>query len=356
MATQTGVAASKVLILVGAGMTGSILLRNGRLSDVLGELQEIMKGVNQGAASAPYDIALIQAQIRNLAQEVRDLTLSRPITILNGKSDSGGGLSSYILPAAAVGAMGYCYMWWKSVDTKEFAICVLNKKLMHHFSQMVPHLVPPGFSVNAAVKGLSLSDVMFVTKRNMANAVQSMSKQLEQVSSALAATKRQLTQRLENLDGKMDEQVEVSKTIRNEVNDVKDDLSQIGFDIEAIQQMVAGLEGKIELLENKQDVANTGIWYLCQVAGGIKDGINAKFFQEATEKLKLSHPTQPETKPVKGLELFSESAKEPKVADSKPIMFSSDAENEKPTKTAAVKGAAVHRSIRFSFRKEGLAL
>jgi uncharacterized protein (UPF0335 family) len=239
MATQTGVAASKVLILVGAGMTGSILLRNGRLSDVLGELQEIMKGVNQGAGSAPYDIALIQAQIRNLAQEVRDLTLSRPITILNGKSDSGGGLSSYILPAAAVGAMGYCYMWWK---------------------------------------GLSLSDVMFVTKRNMANAVQSMSKQLEQVSSALAATKRHLTQRLENLDGKMDEQVEVSKTIRNEVNDVKDDLSQIGFDIEAIQQMVAGLEGKIELLENKQDVANTGIWYLCQVAGGIKDGINAKFF------------------------------------------------------------------------------
>lgn len=29
----------------------------------------------------------------------------------------------------------------------------------------------------------------------------------------------------------------------------------------------------------EQDVANTGIWYLCQVAGGIKDGINTKFFQ-----------------------------------------------------------------------------
>ncbi|KAG0544203.1 hypothetical protein BDA96_02G255300 [Sorghum bicolor] len=315
MATQTGVAASKVLILVGAGMTGSILLRNGRLSDVLGELQEIMKGVNQGTASGPYDIALIQAQIRNLAQEVRDLTLSRPITILNGKSDSGGGLSSYILPAAAVGAMGYCYMWWK---------------------------------------GLSLSDVMFVTKRNMANAVESMSKQLEQVSSALAATKRHLTQRLENLDGKMDEQVEVSKAIRNEVNDVKDDLSQIGFDIESIQKMVAGLEGKIELLENKQDVANTGIWYLCQVAGGLKDGINAKFFQETGEKLKLSHSAQPENKPVKGLEFFSESTKEQEVVDSKPIAVTIDA--KKPEKTTAVKGTAVHRSIRFSYRKEGLAL
>ena len=54
--------------------------------------------------------------------------------------------------------------------------------------------------------------------------------------------------------------------------------------------------------------------------------------------------------------MFSESAKETKVADSKPIMFTSDAENERPTKPAAVKGAAVHRSIRFSFRKEGLAL
>ncbi|KAL6656232.1 hypothetical protein ACP70R_007058 [Stipagrostis hirtigluma subsp. patula] len=316
MATQTGVAASKVLILVGAGLTGSIVLRNGRLSDVLAELQEIMKGVNQGGASGPYDMALIQAQIRNLAQEVRDLTLSRPITILNNKSESEGSLSSYILPAAAVGALGYCYMWWKL--------------------------------------GLSLSDVMFVTKRNMANAVESMSKQLEQVSSALAATKRHLTKRLENLDGKMDEQVEVSKAIRNEVNDVKDDLSQIGFDIEAIQQMVAGLEGKIELLENKQDAANAGIWYLCQIAGGIKDGINTKFFQEASEKLKLSHPAHSENKSVKGLELFLESTKEQPVTDSKPSNVSNDA--EKSMKPTAVKSTAVHRSSRFSFRKEGLAL
>jgi hypothetical protein len=66
------------------------VLRNGRLSDVLAELQELMKGVNQGEGSSAYDIALLQSQIRNLAQEVRDLTISRPITILSGNSDSGG--------------------------------------------------------------------------------------------------------------------------------------------------------------------------------------------------------------------------------------------------------------------------
>uniref|UniRef100_A0A0E0ILF0 DUF1664 domain-containing protein n=1 Tax=Oryza nivara TaxID=4536 RepID=A0A0E0ILF0_ORYNI len=307
MAMQTGFATSKVLILVGAGLTSSIVLRNGRLSDVLAELQELMKGVNQGEGSSAYDIALLQSQIRNLAQEVRDLTISRPITILSGNSDSGGSLSSYILPAAAVGAMGYCYMWWK---------------------------------------GLSLSDVMFVTKRNMTKAVESMSKQLDQVSSALAATKRHLTQRLENLDGKMDEQVEVSKIIRNEVNDVKDDLSQIGFDIAAIQQMVAGL-----------DATNAGVWYLCQIAGGLKDGINAKFFQEANEKLKLTELAQSERKAVKGLESVLESRKEQKAIDSKQNT-TAIIDAEKPVKTVdgPVKSGAVHRCSRISFRKEGLAL
>lgn len=36
------------------------------------------------------------------------------------------------------------------------------------------------------MQGLSFSDVMFVTKQHMANAVASVSKQLEQVSDALA--------------------------------------------------------------------------------------------------------------------------------------------------------------------------
>ncbi|KAK0589417.1 hypothetical protein LWI29_014076 [Acer saccharum] len=82
------------------------------------------------------------------------------------------------MPAAALGAMGYCYMWWK---------------------------------------GLSFSDVMFVTKNNMTNAVATVSKQLENVSGALASTKRHLSKRLENLDWKVEEQMETSKLIANDV-------------------------------------------------------------------------------------------------------------------------------------------
>ncbi|XP_078163165.1 golgin family A protein (DUF1664) [Carex rostrata] len=274
MAMHSGAATSKVLIALGtAGLAGSIVLRNGQLSDVLAQILDLSKGVNEGEVSPGHiDMALLAAQIRHLAQEVRDLTASRPVTILTGDSDSRGTIASYLLPAAAIGAVGYCYM---------------------------------------KLKGLSFSDVMFVTKQHMANAVASVSKQLEQVADALAATKRHLTQRLENLDGKIDEQHEVSKAIMHEVNDVKTDLSQIGFDIESIQQMVAALEGKVGSLEKKQDMANAGIWYLCQVAGGIKDGIHAKFFQEASEKLKPSHALtfSEAAEKLKGLHILSEDAK-----------------------------------------------
>ncbi|XP_010913208.1 uncharacterized protein [Elaeis guineensis] len=321
MAMQAGMSPSKVLILVGAGLTGSVILRNGRLSDVLLELQELMKGIKEVEVSSNhYDPSLLAAQIRHLAQEVRDLTLSRPVAIINGDSTSSGSLSSYIMPAAAVGAIGYCYMWWK---------------------------------------GWSFSDVMFVTKRNMANAVANVSKQLEQISAALATTKRHLTQRLENLDGKLDEQKETSQLIMNEVNEVKTGLSQIGFDIESIQRMVSGLEGRIGLIENKQDITNAGIWYLCQFAGGIKEGLNTKYFQEAGEKLQ-STPfslTFSGDKSLKGLQFLAETVEDGGAEKLKSSTILQKDLQEKPVKSIFSKATTIHRSYpSIALRKEGLAL
>lgn len=323
MAMQTaGISSSKILILVGAGLTGSIILKNGPLSDVLAELQELMKGVNQVEVSSNhFDPSLLAAQIRHLAQEVRDLTLSRPVTIVNGESASNGSFASYIMPAAAVGAMGYCYMWWK---------------------------------------GWSFSDVMFVTRRNMAVAVANASKQLEQISTALAVTKRHLIQRLENLDGKLDEQKETSKGIMNEVNKVKTDLSQIGFDIESIHNMVSSLEGKIGLLENKQDMTNTGIYYLCQFAGGIKDGFNTNFLKEASSKLQLNHssPSFSEVEPLQGLQFIADALKPGEHEETKIKDTLQKDVGGKPLKSTFVNATTIHRSYPrgISLRKEGLIL
>ncbi|KAL2501562.1 hypothetical protein Fot_35410 [Forsythia ovata] len=233
MAMNAGLGFSKILILVGAGYTGTVLLKNGKLSDVLGELQYLVKGMEKSGESnggdSEYSDA-IAAQVRRLAMEVRQLASSKQITVLNGNSGSSN-LTPLIMPAAALGALGYGYMWWK---------------------------------------GLSFSDLMYVTKHNMANAVANLTKHLEHVSEALAATKRHLTQRIENLDGKLDEQVEISKLIRSEVGDARGDISQIGFDLDELQRMVSGLDGKLLSLEGKQELANAGVMYLCSIVSGRK--------------------------------------------------------------------------------------
>lgn len=248
MAMQTGMGLSKILILVGAGYTSTILLKNGKLSDILGEIQSLVKGMEKNGESSESDSDVsdaIASQVRRLAMEVRQLASARQITVLNGNSGQIGNMTSLIVPAAAVGALCYGCMWWK---------------------------------------GLTFSDLMYVTKRNMANAVSNLTKHLESVSEALAATKRHLTQRIENLDGKLDEQVEISKLIKNEVTDVRGDLSQIGFDLDALQRMVYGLDGKICSLEDKQDLANLGVLYLCNFV----DGRKVKMPEVLQEQLKLS--------------------------------------------------------------------
>ncbi|XP_078170274.1 uncharacterized protein LOC144564550 isoform X1 [Carex rostrata] len=228
MAMQTGVTISKAILL---GAAGSILIRNGKFSDILGELQRTVKGFerskeNVGVADADLSEALA-SQVRRLATEVHQLASSRPV-ILNGNSNNKG-VASFVVPAAAIGALSYGYMW---------------------------------------LKGISISDMMYVTKRNMANAVASMSKHFEQVSAALAATKKHLTQRIENLDGKLDEQKEISNVIRKEVGDANKLIENLSMDLSSIQQLVSNMDNKVNSMVDKQNLSLTGIMYLCRFVDG----------------------------------------------------------------------------------------
>lgn len=269
MALQTGAGLSKIVILVGAGYTSTVLFKNGKLSDVLGELQAVVKGLeNSGIAEGDPDYSdAIASQVRQLAAEVRQLASARTINVRGFDQtttyNNYGTITPLLVPAAALGALGYVYMWWK---------------------------------------GLSFSDLMYVTKSNMANAVSNLTKHLQQVSEALAATKRHLTQRIENLDGKLDDQLEISKLIKTEVTDVRDDLSQIGYDLDALQRMVSGLDGKICSLAVKQDLANRGVLYLCNFVNRVE----VEMPEVLQEQFKLSGKsrgclTASETSSLKGL-------------------------------------------------------
>lgn len=247
MAMQSGIGLSKILVLAGAGYTTTILLKNNKLSDLLGELQALVKGLeksgDQREGDSEYSDA-IAAQVRRLAAEVRSLASNRQITVLNG-GDGYGNLTSLVVPAAAVGALGYGYMWWK---------------------------------------GISFSDLMYVTKRNMASAVTNLTKHLENVSDALAKTKKHLTQRIQNLDDKMLQQNELSRAIKDDVGGVHQSLSEIDYGLGTLQSMVSGLNGKICTLEEKQDLANLGVFYLCNFV----DERKMKMPESLREQLKLS--------------------------------------------------------------------
>ncbi|KAG6385731.1 hypothetical protein SASPL_154609 [Salvia splendens] len=266
-----------VITYITFSYTGTILLKNGKLSDVLAELQNLVKGMEKSGESegeSDYSDA-IASQVRRLAMEVRQLASSRQITVLNGNSTQSN-LTSLIVPAAAVGALGYGYMWWK---------------------------------------GYSFSDLMYVSKQNMANAVSNLTKHLDHVSDALAAAKRHLTQRIENLDGKIDEQIEISKLIRNEVHAIAllisfyvfiyyfDAASPylctwftntaicISFEmvppLSTLISYVLLQDGKLHSLEDKQEFANAGVMYLCSIINGKRMAMPERIQDQ------LKHPGNP---------------------------------------------------------------
>ncbi|CAL0308144.1 unnamed protein product [Lupinus luteus] len=266
MAMQSGIGISKVLLIAGAGYTGTVLMKNGKLSDLIGELQLLVKGLEkhgeQGDGESEYADA-IAAQVRRLANEVRQLSSNRSITVLNGGSGQSN-YSSLVVPAAAVGALGYGYMWWK---------------------------------------GISFSDLMYVTKRSMENAVADLTKKLQHASDVIADAKKHLTQRIQNLDDKMLKQNELARSIKDEVSGVRSTITNFHDDLGILQQTVETLDERLSTLSWKQDYANHGLTYLIDFVNG-KTRKMPEFLQQ--EQLKISGKTPnaltyPGTPNVKGL-------------------------------------------------------
>ncbi|KAM1224666.1 hypothetical protein COP2_044701 [Malus domestica] len=141
-------ASAKQLKEMEQGLTSLIVLGNGRLSDLIAQLQDILEGVNEAdILPEKFDNAVIKAQIPQLAREIRELTSSRPVTIYNENSSSSGNYASYLVPLAALAAMGYCYMRWRD---------------------------------------WSFSDVMYVTRHNMANVVEALIRKVASKSNNFA--------------------------------------------------------------------------------------------------------------------------------------------------------------------------
>ncbi|XP_057858548.2 uncharacterized protein LOC131067529 isoform X2 [Cryptomeria japonica] len=209
----------KLVIVVGAGIAGSVLVNEGRISRVSdffsGAFKVVLKHLkDDGSSSKENSIDnSLMAQVNNLRQELNRLASSRPITVVTGNSQSG--TTTYAAPVIIVGVAGYGYIWWK---------------------------------------GWKLSDMMFATKRSLSDACVSVGKQLEQVSASISAAKRHLSSRIDRVDNNLDQCAELNAATKDE-------------------------EFKIGRIEDKQDLTNLGVYELCQFVRTIEERKQAERVQ-----------------------------------------------------------------------------
>ncbi|GJR34843.1 mediator of RNA polymerase II transcription subunit 1 like protein [Tanacetum coccineum] len=218
----------KLTIIIGAGLVGSVLAKEGRIPGVF----DIFSGANKvlkilktddkpTSSSKPVNDSLLQ-QVNSLRQELQLLASNRPLTIVTSNNSGGANKYSIIIIVAVT---GYGYLWWK---------------------------------------GWKLPDMMFATKRSLADATNAVAKQLETVYSSLATTKRHLSSRIDRVNCSLDEFAEITAATQDEVHELHTTVKAL--DVQAVHARVSTLESKLNRIELKQDDTNIGVARLLRTA------------------------------------------------------------------------------------------
>lgn len=222
----------KLTLIIGAGIVGSVLAKEGRTSNVSdffsGAFKIVLKQFKQDDSTPsnpkPQNDSLLQ-QVNSLRQELQLLASNRSVTIVTSRSGKYG----IIIVVVVVGSG---YIWWK---------------------------------------GWKISDMMFATRRGLNDACSSVAKQLENVYSSISATKRHLSSRIDRVDCKIDECAENTAATKEEVYELQGDVKLIGADVLSVHQVVQSLETKINRIEGRQNVTNFGVEKLIAFVRGLEN-------------------------------------------------------------------------------------
>ncbi|KAK1289660.1 hypothetical protein QJS10_CPB18g02134 [Acorus calamus] len=118
----------KLTILIGAGLVGSVIVKDASISNVSGFLsgaykvliRHIQQDDPQPSKSRARDSLL--AQVNSIRQELQLFSSSGPVTIV---TDGTSGRRTYVLPVIFVGVVGWGYLWWKV--TRQHLSTKINK-------------------------------------------------------------------------------------------------------------------------------------------------------------------------------------------------------------------------------------
>ncbi|KAJ0969214.1 hypothetical protein J5N97_022091 [Dioscorea zingiberensis] len=293
-------AIGKLTIIIGAGIVGTALAKEGHLFDVTGLFSGALKIVtrhlqkdkdNSSSTGKPHNDALL-AQVNNLRQELQLLASSRSVTIITGIRSGSGAFT--VKTVIVIGVVGYGYIWWK---------------------------------------GWKISDMMFVTRRGFTDACSTVAKQLDLVSSSISAAKRHLSSRIDRVDCNLNESVELTAATKEEVSKLHGKLSGFHDEFESVHQAVQSLETKLGRIEGNQDFTTRGVYHLCQFVQGLEKSRNTDSIQvlpsSSVRALEL-----PETKYV----TRTESLPSPTQGPSSPSVSIETPKVLRPSRTVSVSG------------------
>lgn len=213
----------KLTLLVGAGILGSILAKEGRMpsvSDVIsGAIKAALKPIKQSdsasSTSKPRNDALM-AQVNNLRQELQLLSSSKPMTIVTSNV-TGGRRYGIIIVIVAVGCG---YVWWK---------------------------------------GWKFPEYMFATKRGLSDACKSVANQLDEVFLSLRATRNEIASKLDQSSNKFDDIVACSSSTEEEVSGIRGDVSKFTVEIQRVNHTIRTLETRMGSIQERQDDTKDGV-------------------------------------------------------------------------------------------------
>ncbi|XP_039138614.1 uncharacterized protein LOC120275946 [Dioscorea cayenensis subsp. rotundata] len=236
----------KLTIIIGAGIAGTALAKEGRLPDLTGFFSGALKLVtkhlhldkDKPSSTVKQQNHTILAQVNILRKELERLSSSRSVTIVTGTASGSGAFK--VKTIIAIGVVGYGYIWWK---------------------------------------GWKLSDMMFVTRRGLTDACSAVGKQLDHISSSISTAKRHLSSRIDRVDCNLNESLELTAATKDEVSKLHGRLTGFHDEFESVHQAVQTLETKLCRIEGNQDFTARGVYHLCQFVQGLEKSRNSDSIQ-----------------------------------------------------------------------------
>ncbi|XP_021745332.1 uncharacterized protein LOC110711260 isoform X1 [Chenopodium quinoa] len=215
--------AGKLTILVGAGILGSILAKEGRMpsfSDVISgawkvALKPLKQSNSASTTSKPRNDALV-AEVNTLRQQLQLIASSGSTTIVTSNA-TGGRKYGVIIVIVAV---GYGYVWWK---------------------------------------GWKIPDFMFATKRGLSDACNAVAKQLDEVFLSLRATRNEIASKLDQSSNKFEDIIACSNSTKEEVAAVSGEVSNFVADLQEVNDTIRTLETRMGRIQGKQDETKDGV-------------------------------------------------------------------------------------------------